>query len=161
MNEPDKDGYHNSSLGVNGGYQLSQSVTAEFNALRADSSVQTDGSIFAGNQAKSVQQVLGGALKAAATSAWNMTLRGGRSNDNSDIFFNGLYISRFNTQRDTLSWQNDVNIADNQLVTAGLDYQNDSIDALPDVNVPTQCLHAKLAQKPCVVCAISGWHRCA
>lgn len=137
VSEPDRDGYHNSSLGMNGGYRFAQDLTAEINASRANSNVQTDGSIFAGNQADSVQQVLGGTLKVAPTSGWNMTLRGGRSDDDSDIFFNGLHISRFNTQRDTLSWQNDVNIADDQVVTAGLDYQNDRIEALPSVSAPT------------------------
>lgn len=137
VNEPDRDGYHNTSVGMNGGYRFAQDVTAEVNASRANSSVQTDGSIIAGNQAKSVQQVLGGTLKVAPTSAWNMTLRGGRSDDNSDIYFNGLYLSRFNTQRDTLSWQNDVKVADDQVVTAGLDYQNDRVDALPSVSAPT------------------------
>jgi vitamin B12 transporter len=78
--------------------------------------------------------MLGTTLKAAPLAAWNMTLRGGSSNDNTDIFFNGLYISRFNTRRDTLSWQNDMDVAKNQLVSIGLDYQNDSIDALPSVS---------------------------
>ena len=136
--EPDKDGYHNSSLGLNGGYRFAQDATAEFNMLQANSTVQTDGSIFAGNQAKSVQQVLGGALKFLPLAQWNATLRGGRSRDNSDIFFNGLYISRFNTQRDSLSWQNDFALDADQLLTAGLDYQNDQIDALPDVTLPAQ-----------------------
>jgi vitamin B12 transporter len=127
--EPDKDGYHNSSLGLNGGYNFAQNVTAEFNALQANSTVQTDGSIFAGNQARSVQQVLGGALKFAPFAQWNVTLRGGRSQDNSDIFFNGLYIDRFNTQRDSLAWQNDFALGTDQLLTAGLDYQQDRIES--------------------------------
>ncbi|HEY4697395.1 MAG TPA: TonB-dependent vitamin B12 receptor [Gallionella sp.] len=136
--EPDKDGYHNSSLGLNGGYRFAQSVTAELNALQANSNVQTDGSIFAGNQAKSAQQVLGGTLKFAPLTTWNVTLRGGRSQDKSDILFNGLYISRFNTQRDSLTWQNDVAVSESQMISAGIDYLNDKIDALPDVTAPAQ-----------------------
>jgi vitamin B12 transporter len=134
--EPDNDGYHSTSLGLNGGYQFAQNATLELNALKTNSTVQTDGSIYAGNQATTAQQLLGAALKLAPVSAWNMTLRGGSSNDNSDIFFNGLYISRYNTRRDTLSWQNDVEVAQGQLASIGLDYQNDSIDALPSVSAP-------------------------
>ncbi len=127
--EPDKDGYHNTSLGLNGGYRFDNGMTADFNALQADSRTKTDGSIFAGNQAQSRQQVLGGALKFAPVQAWNVTLRGGRSQDYSDIFFNGLYIDRYNTQRDSLSWQNDITLSGNQLLSAGLDYQQDAIQS--------------------------------
>lgn len=127
--EPDKDGYHNTSLGLNGGYRFDNGVTADFNALGADSRTKTDGSIFAGNKAQSSQQVLGGALKFAPALAWNVTLRGGRSRDYSDIFFNGLYIDRYNTQRDSLTWQNDVTLSGNQLLSAGLDYQQDAIQS--------------------------------
>ena len=127
-----------SSLGLIGVFRFAQSVTAELNALQANSNVQTDGSIFAGNQAKSAQQVLGGTLKFAPLTTWNVTLRGGRSQDKSDILFNGLYISRFNTQRDSLTWQNDVAVSESQMISAGIDYLNDKIDALPDVTAPAQ-----------------------
>ncbi|HEU0282733.1 MAG TPA: TonB-dependent vitamin B12 receptor [Gallionella sp.] len=134
--EPDKDGYRNLSLGLRGGYRFDDGMTVDFNALQANSFSKSDGSIFAGNENRAVQQVLGGNLSFAATGQWQVTLRGGRSQDNSDIFFNSLYISRFNTQRDSLYWQNDFALGGNQLFTAGLDYQNDRIDALPDVTLP-------------------------
>ena len=128
--EPDNDGYRNLSLGLRGGYRFDNGATADFNALQANSTVQTDGSIFAGNEAKSAQQVLGGSAQFAATEQWNMTLRAGRSRDNSDLFFNGLYIDRYNTQRDSLTWQNDFALSADQLVSAGLDYQQDRIESL-------------------------------
>ena len=128
--EPDKDGYRNLSLGLRGGYRFDNGATADFNALQANSTVQTDGSIFAGNEAKSAQQVLGGSAQFAAAEQWNMTLRAGRSRDDSDLFFNGLYIDRYNTQRDSLTWQNDFALSADQLVSAGLDYQQDRIESL-------------------------------
>ena len=130
VNEPDKDGYRNLSLGLRGGYRFDNGATADFNALQANSTVQTDGSIFAGNEAKSAQQVLGGSAQFAAAEQWNMTLRAGRSQDDSDLFFNGLYIDRYNTQRDSLTWQNDFALSADQLVSAGLDYQQDRIESL-------------------------------
>ncbi|OHC26287.1 MAG: TonB-dependent vitamin B12 receptor, partial [Pseudomonadales bacterium RIFCSPHIGHO2_02_FULL_60_43] len=130
VNEPDKDGYRNLSLGLRGGYRFDNGATADFNALQANSTVQTDGSIFAGNEAKSEQQVLGGSAQFAAAEQWNMTLRAGRSQDDSDLFFNGLYIDRYNTQRDSLTWQNDFALSADQLVSAGLDYQQDRIESL-------------------------------
>lgn len=127
--EPDSDGYRNLSLGLRGGYRFDNGVSADLNALQANSTVQTDGSIFAGNEAKSVQQVLGGSAYFAATEQWNMTLRTGRSRDDSDLFFNGLSIDRYNTRRDSLTWQNDFALSADQLLGAGLDYQQDRIES--------------------------------
>lgn len=125
--EPDRDGYRNTSLGLNGGYRFENGVVADVTALQTSSFSKSDGSILAGNETKGEQQVLGGSLKFMPTEAWNMTLHGGRSQDNSDLFFNGAYIDRYNTQRDNLSWQNDFIVNADQLFTAGLDYQLDSI----------------------------------
>jgi vitamin B12 transporter len=61
--------------------------------------------------------------------AWNMTLRAGRSQDKYNDLLNGATSSRYNTQRDSLSWQNDFAVKPDQLLTAGLDYQNDRIDS--------------------------------
>jgi vitamin B12 transporter len=129
VTELDKDGYRNSSLGLNGGYRFDNGATADINALQANSFSKSDGSIFAGNETRAVQQVLGGSLKFAPLQAWNVTLRGGRSRDDSDLFFNGLYIDRYNTRRDSLSWQNDFALDADQLLTAGLDYQQDHVES--------------------------------
>lgn len=128
--EPDKDGYRNLSLGLNGGYRFNNSAEVDFNVLQADSVSKSDGSVSAGNESQSVQQVLGGSVHFAAAAQWQVTLRGGRSRDNSDLFFNGLHIDRYNTRRDNLSWQNDFALDTDQLFTAGVDYQQDSIESL-------------------------------
>jgi len=128
-NEPDKDGYRNLSLGLRGGYRFDNGMTADFNALQANSASKSDGSIFAGNETKAAQQVLGGSAYFAAAEQWHMTLRGGRSRDDSDLFFNGLYIDRYNTQRDGMTWQNDIALGTDQLLTAGLDYHQDRIES--------------------------------
>jgi len=127
--EPDKDGYRNLSLGLNGGHRFDNGATADFNVLHANGTNKSDGSIFAGNESESAQQVLGGSVRFAAAEHWQVTLRGGRSQDDSDLFFNGSYIDRYNTQRDSLSWQNDFELGADQLFTAGLDYQQDRIES--------------------------------
>lgn len=129
VNEPDKDSYHTTSLGLNGGYRFDNGLVAEAQVLRANSKNQYDGSRFAGNQAEGVQQVVGGSLKFSPMQDWRMTLRAGSSQDNSNAFFNGRFNSRFNTQRDSLTWQNDVAVGDSHLLTAGADYQNDRVDS--------------------------------
>ncbi|MDP1996812.1 MAG: TonB-dependent vitamin B12 receptor [Gallionella sp.] len=123
----DKDGYHNSSFGLNGGYRFDNGVIADAHALRANSKNQYDAG--GANENKDVQQVLGGSLKFAPMQAWNMTLRAGRSLNDSNDLLNGVSSSIFNTQRDSLSWQNDIALDSRQLISAGLDYQNDRVDS--------------------------------
>jgi len=123
----DKDGYRNLSLGLNGGYRFDNGVIADAQVLRANSKNQYDAGGM--NENEDVQQVLGGSLKFAPLQAWNMTLRAGRSQDKFNDFLNGTFSSRFNTQRDSLSWQNDFALDADQLFTAGLDYQNDRINS--------------------------------
>ena len=125
VTEPDKDGYHNASLGLHGGYRFDNGVVADAQLLRANSKNSYDGTTV--NQGEGVQQVLGGSLKFAPLQAWDMTLRAGSSQDNLNNFLNGVFKTRFNTRRDTLSWQNDFALNTDQLLTAGLDYQNDSV----------------------------------
>jgi len=122
----DKDGYHNSSLGLNGGYRFDNGVQADMQLLRANSKSKFDGP--SQNEGQGVQQVLGGSLKFSPLQIWNMTLRAGSSQDNSNNFLNGVFKSRFDTQRDSLSWQNDFAVDADQLLTAGFDYLNDRVN---------------------------------
>lgn len=122
----DKDGYHNSSLGLSGGYRFDNGVTADAQALRANSKNQYDGNP---NEAKGVQQVLGGSLRFSPAQDWNMTVRAGSSRDESNSYLNGVFKSSFNTQRDRLSWQNDFAVNADDIFTAGMDYQNDRVDS--------------------------------
>ncbi len=125
--EPDNDGYHNTSLGLNGGYRFDSGLIADAQVLRANSTNQFDGS--SQNEATGVQQVIGSSLKYSPLRAWNMTVRAGSSQDNSNNYLNSVFKSRFNSQRDSLSWQNDVAVNADHLLTAGLDYQNDRVDS--------------------------------
>ncbi|MDD5301158.1 MAG: TonB-dependent vitamin B12 receptor [Gallionella sp.] len=141
--EPDKDGYHNSSLGLNGGYQFDNGMIADAQVLRANSKNRFDGNP---NQSEGVQQVLGGSLKFAPLQIWDMTLRAGSSRDDSSNFKNGLFKTSFNTQRDSLSWQNDFAVNPNQLLTAGLDYQNDRVASTTVYTRPTRDNRALFGQ---------------
>ncbi len=125
--EPDKDGYHNASLGLHGGYRFDNGVVADVQLLRANSKNRYDGATV--NQGAGVQQVLGGSLKFAPLQSWNMTLRAGSSQDDLNNFLNGVFKTRFDTQRDSLSWQNDLAVDADQLLTAGLDYQHDRVNS--------------------------------
>ena len=56
-----------------------------------------------------------------------MKLQAGTSRDYTDSFKDGRFSSTFNTLRNAASWQNDVTLAKNQLLTVGVDYQDDRV----------------------------------
>lgn len=126
-NEPDRDGYTNVSGSARAGYRFANGTEVDVNALRAEGKNQFDGGFV--NESKSVQQVAGSRLRFSPAAPWNVTLAAGRSRDESDNFKDGTFRSRFDTTRDTLSFQNDISIGTAQLLTAGVDYQDDAIDS--------------------------------
>ena len=123
--EPDRDGYRNRSISVRAGYRFDNGAAIDLHALRSRSHNQFDGASV--NEADSAQQVLGGSLRFAPLARWQMTLAAGRSSDRSDNSKDGNFKSRFETVRQSLSLQNDIGIARDQLVTLGADYQDDRV----------------------------------
>ncbi len=125
--EPDKDGYHNQAATLRGGHRFANGVEAELNTLRSEGDSKYDGSYV--NESSSVQQVLGGKVSFAPMSIWQATLSAGQSRDQSDNFLNGSYMSRFNTRRDSATWQNDITMGDDRLLTVGLDRLVDRVES--------------------------------
>ena len=124
--EPDKDGYRNLSGSLRAGYRFDNGLEMDVHALRAEGKNEFDGSFV--NESESVQQVVGGTARFSPADIWHITLTAGRSRDESDNFKDGAFQSRFDTQRDTLSFQNDLSIAPDHLLTVGGDYQDDRVD---------------------------------
>jgi len=81
------------------------------------------------NKSKTVQQVVGGKVGFSPLDSWRATLLAGRNRDDSDNYLNGVFKSRFDSERDTFSWQNDITLGRHQLLTLGLDRQTDRIDS--------------------------------
>lgn len=125
--EPDKDGYRNLSGSLRAGYRFDNGLEMDVRALRAEGKNEFDGRSV--NESESVQQILGGTLRFSPADIWQITLTAGRSRDESDNFKDGAFRSRFDTERDTLSFQNDLSFAPDHLLTVGADYQDDRIDS--------------------------------
>jgi len=125
--EPDDDGYRNRSAALRAGRRFDGGAEIDVHLLHAQGDNQFDGSFV--NESKFVQQVVGGKFGFSPLSAWRATLLAGRSRDDADNFLNGAFKSRFDSERDTLSWQNDLNLGRHQLLTLGLDRQTDRIDS--------------------------------
>lgn len=126
--EPDDDGYHNRSGALRLGRRFDNGVEVDLHALRARGDNEFDGSIFAGNESEFLQDVIGGHMQFSPTESWQTTLTAGRSRDESDSLKDGVFVSRFDTRRNTLSFQNDITLGTEHVYTVGIDSQNDEVD---------------------------------
>ncbi len=123
--EPDKDGYRNTAGSLRGGYRFGNVVDLDLNWLRGEGDNQFDGSST--NNSQTLQEIIGGKLRLSPRGPWQGTLSLGRNRDEGDNFKEGNFFSRFNTKRDTGSFQNDFAIGATQLLTVAADYQSDRV----------------------------------
>lgn len=134
--EPDHDGYRNTSGSARAGYRFDNGLEIEGNLLHAEGDNEFDGGFQ--NQSTFVQQMLGGSLKYSPLEFWSTSLRAGRTLDESDSLKNGRFTGAFNTQRVNTTWQNDFTLAEGNLLTVGLDYYNDQVDSTVDFAVKSR-----------------------
>ncbi len=123
--ESDNDPSSNRSGAVRVGYRFQGGTEIDVRALHGVGENKFDGTIFSGNKSKFLQDTIGATLQASPLASWHMVLGAGRSTDKSDIFFNGVFTDRYNSTRDTVSFQNNITFSTRQLLTVGIDYQND------------------------------------
>jgi vitamin B12 transporter len=142
--EPDDDGYRNSAGNLRVGYLFDNGLELEGRLLHVEAKNEYDGSFV--NRSDVVQQVASGQLKYSPTKIWAMTLTAGRNLDESQDFKDRLAASRFDTQRVNVTLQNDVTLAEDHLLTLGLDYYNDSVSSTVDYNVNSRDNKAGFAQ---------------
>jgi vitamin B12 transporter len=131
VDEPDEDGYTNKNGALSGGWNLSDRLSLEADFLRSEGDVDFDGSAFAGNRNETVLQVARLQATAQPLDAWTSIVEIGRSWDKARVFFDDLFLNRFDTRRDSLGWQNDVLLGSAQQVTLGVDYQRDEVTTKP------------------------------
>lgn len=125
--EPDRDGYRNTSATLRGGYSFTDTLALEASALRAEGKSEFDGSFT--NRSETVQQVLGTKLRYTPSDKVNLLLSLGRNDDKSDDFHDDVKSGYFQTRRYVASAQGDFSVAANQLLTAGIDWQDDRVES--------------------------------
>lgn len=135
VDQPDRDGFSNRAGHARAGYRFQDLVEVDLHWLGSRSDTEYDGSPFGGNRSSATQQIAGGKLVWYPRSDWTQTLAGGRSWDDLKVFYEAAFVDRFDTTRDTLSWQNDIVLGTDQLFTAGLDWQNDQVEGTVDYSV--------------------------
>jgi vitamin B12 transporter len=124
--DPDRDGYRNMSLNLQGGYRFSEAWNGEVRLFRAGGRNEYDGTV--NDTAKTVQQVAGGRLRYTPTTDVSITANMGRSADLSDNYLKGVYVGHFDSRRDLGSLQADIG-AFGGLFSAGYEWQRDRVSS--------------------------------
>ncbi len=128
--EPDIDGYRNLAGSARGGYRFGQRGELDLFWLGTKAQSRFDGSFV--NDTKTNQQVLGAKGRFSPLDPWDLTLALGQSRDDSDNRLNGSFVTAFDTLRETASLQSDLTLGTAQVLTLGLDWQNDRITSTED-----------------------------
>ena len=127
VDEPDRDGHEQSALAVGFDRQLSPAAELGLHFMYSNADTDYDGSFS--NQTETTMRVIGGRLVLDPSTNWRSTVAVGQSLDGAEDFKDRVFSSRFETRRNSLSWQNDVALGSTGLLTGGVDYQNDTVDS--------------------------------
>ena len=131
VDQPDNDGYDNISVQFSGGYDFSNTGRIETFIMRAEGTTEYDGNFQ--DETDFLQQVAGGSISFNPVGDWATSLRLSEARDETDNYApSGDFSSRFDTRRRQLSWQNDISLLDDHLLTFGVDYREDKVDSSTD-----------------------------
>jgi len=133
--QPDKDGYHNNALTLQGGYRFDAQWDADARGFRAEGHNWYDGNYS--NSSKNATQVVGGRVHYRPGADVTLTLSLGTSGDFSKDYLQGVYVDRFDTHRGIGSLQADVGMAGG-LLSAGFDWQRDEVESSTDFAVTSR-----------------------
>ncbi|MDH0445222.1 TonB-dependent vitamin B12 receptor [Stutzerimonas stutzeri] len=131
--ESDADGYRNLSATLSAGYRFDNGLELDANLLQAKShndydSVNRARTSGFGANADGESRVFGTRARFSPLEPWRVTLQAGRSEDKSDAYQDGQFYSRFDSRRDTLSWQNDIELTAGHTLILGADHQRDEVN---------------------------------
>lgn len=131
--EPDDDGYRALSGAVRGGYRFANGLELDGTVLTTEyrshfDSRSTRGTSGLDAYTDGQEQVLGARARFSPMDRWKVTLQAGHSEDKTEQYQDQKFYSLYHTKRDAYSWQNDIVLSANQLLTVGVDYQYDRID---------------------------------
>lgn len=128
--QPDRDGYEKDALSLRGGIDFNEQWSLEGHALRNEGDNEFDGDFT--DRSETVQQVIGGKLRWRPSERVDLHLTAGRNKDESDNFLGDVFLDTFSTNRDSATLQGDFGIAQDQLLTVGLDWLRDEVSGTID-----------------------------
>ncbi len=124
--ENDEDGYSNTSAAVRVQHNFGDVVEISGHASTAQGDTQYDGSYQ--NNTDFIQQNAGLKVSLNVLDTWYSTLLVGNSRDQNKNFLDNNFSTLFTTKRQQASWQNDLVLADEAMLTVGVDYQKDNVE---------------------------------
>lgn len=146
LDEPDKDGYDNTSVSARYGHRFRNGTELELFGTNAEGNTEFDST--AGNEDDFKIQSLGARFKHRPAALWNLILEAGRTQDRRTTFRadGSVPDSRFDSEIQNLLWQNDLSLAVNQLLTLGADYRREQIDSTVEFKETSRDNKAAFAQ---------------
>jgi vitamin B12 transporter len=148
IDEPDKDGYDNTSGTLRLGHRFGDGTELEFHGLHATGNTEYDSSEPYANEDDFVQQSLGLTLRTSPGNNNDLTVTLGRSLDERESFRSGEpeQTYRFDTERRAFSIQDDFYLSDSDTLSIGFDYHDDRVDSTTDYNETSRATRAIFAQ---------------
>jgi len=129
-NDPDDDGYQNTSISTRFSHKFNNRISLDANFLRAETETEYDSWVPTTDyENKGIQQAATAKLKYTLSSKWTMTFGLDQGRDESQQIENGIKTDRFDTIRERIYLQNDITLGDTALFTVGIDQQTDAIDS--------------------------------
>lgn len=147
-NNPDEDGYRNRSFSGHLGYRFSDNLKLSLTALRASGENEYDSAWGPTDlyDTDFLEQALSGKLEYSPSATWDITLSLGESRDETTNYINSAFSSFFNTKRRQFSWQNDIAVSDQSVLTLGFDFLRDQVEGTSSYSVNTRDDKALFAQ---------------
>jgi len=148
FNEPDRDGYHNNAYSLQLDQRLTEHVDLGINGLRASGATGYDSFPGFNNEDHFIQEIAGAKLRIEPFQEWVSTVALGYSLDDRNSFStDGLSIpEQFMTTRRTASWQNDLSIGTQQLLTLGYDHSEDHVTSTTTYTQTSRETHGLFGQ---------------
>ncbi len=132
-NEPDRDGYDNTSGSLRAGYRWTR-AEIETTALYATGTTEYDSSFTNETDFTESAVTLRGTVN--PLDRWTLSLLVGNGRDDQESFYDDptsddgrTFVSRFDTERRHASLQSDFEITEAQALTLGVDYFDDRVDS--------------------------------
>jgi vitamin B12 transporter len=147
--EPDRDGYRNTSASMRAGVSVGSSTELEAFALYATGRTEYDGSF--GNVADFSQLTYGVSVAHEFSDRWSVRTQLGRAADDTENFAGSDAVGTFDTRRDSASVIFDGTFAKLFTLTSGFDFVDDSVasdTAYAETSRSTVGVFTQLRAKP-------------
>ncbi len=128
VDQPDRDGFRNTSLSGRLDYDLSAASSAWLSLQHSEGNVEFDAN--GADETDFTQQVLSAGLRLRVNGSHEMRFTAGRSLDQQETFNRtGTGNYRYDTRRTTLNWENILTLGEALELSGGLDYLLDEVDS--------------------------------